>query len=157
EWQFQANLAKAELTQIDSQIKAATIRQKIAELDLANHDLQIANTQAVDDLMHSKFTNQELYDWMVGQVSSIYFQAYQLAYELAKRAEAAYRFELGITDAHFFVTFGYWDNLRQGLLAGERLSYSLRQLELAYLENHRREYELTKYVSLLLLDPRQLV
>jgi hypothetical protein len=157
DWQFQANLANAELDQIKSQILAAQIRQQIAQTELDNQDLQITNAQAVDDLMHTKFTNQELYDWMIGQLSSIYFQAYQLAYDIAKRAEAAYRFELGITDANFFITFGYWDSLRQGLLAGDRLSFALRQLELTYLENHRREYEITKHVSLLLLDPLQLV
>jgi hypothetical protein len=157
EYAYQVNLANAEIEQIKSQILAANVRLSIAQKEVANHELQISNAQSVDDLMHSKFTNQELYDWMVAQVSSTYFQAYQLAYDVAKRAEAAYRFELGITDANYFISFGYWDSLRDGLLAGERLGHAIRQLELAYLENHRRQYEITKNVSLLLLAPRQLV
>ncbi|MGF6971566.1 hypothetical protein OKW43_008661 [Paraburkholderia sp. WC7.3g] len=157
EYQFQASLAAAELTQIQSQIETATLRWRIATAEVANQDLQITNAQGADDLMHSKFTNQELYDWMINQISSVYFQAYQLAFDIAKRAEACYRFELGITDANKFITFGYWDSLRQGLLAGERLSYDLKQLELAYLENNKREYEITKYISLASLAPRQLV
>ena len=50
----------------------------------------------VDEFMRDKFTNQELYDWMVGQIAGIYFQSYQLAYDVAKRAERAYRYELGL-------------------------------------------------------------
>ena len=38
----------------------------------------------------SKFTNKELYDWMVGQIEQTYFQAYQLAYTMAKAAERCY-------------------------------------------------------------------
>jgi hypothetical protein len=49
--------------------------------------------------------------------------------------------------------FGYWDSLKKGLLSGERLQLALRRMEAAYLEQHKREYELTKHVSLALLDP----
>jgi hypothetical protein len=157
DYQFQAGLAAAELTQIQSQIDTATLRWNIATAEVANQELQITDAQAVDELMHSKFTNQELYDWMINQTSSVYFQAYQLAYDVAKQAEAGYRFELGLTDPSKMVTFGYWDSLRQGLLSGERLSHDLRRLELAYLEHNRRYYEITKHISLALLAPKQLV
>jgi hypothetical protein len=43
------------------------------------------------------------------------------------------------------------------LLAGEHLQYDLRRLETAYLEQNKREFELTKHLSLLLLDPLALV
>ena len=48
-----------------------------------------------DALMRDKYTNQDLYSWMLGHISGVYFQAYQLAYETAKGAEQAYRHELG--------------------------------------------------------------
>lgn len=44
-----------------------------------------------------------------------------------------------------------------GLLSGEKLQFDLRRLEAAYLEQNRREFELTKHVSLRLLDPVALV
>jgi Tc toxin complex TcA C-terminal TcB-binding domain len=37
--------------------------------------------------MRSKFTSQQLYDWMVAQIAAVYFQSYQLAYDAAKRAQ----------------------------------------------------------------------
>ncbi len=106
--------------------------------------------------MRSKYTNQELYQWQVGQISGVYFQSYKLAYDLAKRAERCFRFELGLPDSSY-INFGYWDSLKKGLLSGEKLQYDLRRLETAYLEQNRREFELTKHVSLALLDPLALV
>jgi hypothetical protein len=43
------------------------------------------------------------------------------------------------------------------LLAGEKLSLDLRRLEHAYLEGNKREHEVTKHVSLALLDPAALL
>ena len=34
--------------------------------------------------MHSKYTRQELYDWMIGRISSVYFKAYQLAFDVVR-------------------------------------------------------------------------
>lgn len=156
DWKLQERLANKELEQIEKQIAAADIRVAIAEKELSNHDLQVENTREVDEFMRSKFTNRELYDWMVGQISGIYFQSYQLAYDVAKRAERAYRHELGVRESSF-IQFGYWDSLKKGLLAGERLSYDLKRMEVAYLDQNRREYEIVKHVSLLSIDPVSLV
>jgi len=152
EWRQQEKLANLELDQIQKQIDAATIRVRIAEREIENHDHQTENARAVDELLRGKFTNRELYDWMVGQISGLYFQSYQLAYDVAKRAERAYRYELGLDDSGF-IQFGYWDSLRRGLLAGDRLEQDIRRLETSYLDQHRREYEITKNVSLAVLDP----
>ncbi|MBI4488142.1 MAG: hypothetical protein HY694_03575 [Deltaproteobacteria bacterium] len=156
EWKLQEKLANKELDQIDKQIEAAKIRKAIAEKDLENHDKQIENTKTVEEYMRGKFTNKELYDWMVGQISSIYFQSYQLAYDVAKRAERAFRHELGLADSNF-IQFGYWDSLKKGLLAGEKLHYDLKRMEMAYLDQNKREYEITKHISLAMLDPIALV
>lgn len=156
EWKLQEKLANKELTQIDKQIVAAEIRVAIAERELENHDLQIENARQVDDYMRNKFTNQELYSWMTSQISAIYFQSYKLAYDIAKRAEQAHRYELGLTDSSF-IQFGYWDSLKKGLLAGERLSHDLKRLEMAYLDRNKREYEITKHISLTLVNPEALI
>src|SRR5207249_4194705 len=81
---------------------------------------------------------------------------YQLAYDMAKRAERAYRFELGLSDSNF-IQFGYWDSLRKGLLAAERLSLDIQRMTAGYLDQHKREYEITKHVSLAMLNPEALV
>jgi len=156
DWKLQESLAGKELDQFDSQIAAAGIRVALAEKELENHLLQMENAKATDAFMRGKYTNQDLYQWQTGQLSAVYLQSYKLAYDLAKRAERGYRFELGIADSSY-ISFGYWDSLKKGLLAGERLQYDLRRLETAYLEQNRREFELTKHVSLAMLDPLALV
>ena len=100
--------------QIDQQIAGGRDpRSQIAEQELENHDLQVENAREVEEFMRDKYTNQELYGWMVGQISAIYFQSYQLAYDVAKRAERAFRYELGLKDSSF-IQFGYWDSLQEG-------------------------------------------
>ena len=125
-------------------------------MELANQDLQISNSQAVNQFMLSKYTNQDLYQWVIGQISQTYFQSYQLAYDMAKRAERCYRFEIGVDDSNI-IQFGYWDSLKKGLHAGERLQLDLRRLENTYLDQNCREFECTKHISLALYCPNALI
>jgi hypothetical protein len=156
EWTFQADLAAKEIEQLDKQIAAANLRIAIAQRELELQDLQIADAAANAELLQTKFTNQDLYSWMVSQLTSTYFNAYQLAYDLAKRASKAYSFELGVADPGF-IQFGYWDSLHKGLVAGDKLLLDLRRLQAEHLNKNTRELELTKHVSLLQLDPQALI
>lgn len=161
DWKFQVETAQKELEQIDKQIIGAEIRLDIAQKELGNHELQMENSREADEFMRSKFTNAELYNWMTGQLATVYFQSYQLAYDLAKKAERCYDYELPhATDkkpAAGFIKFGYWDSLRKGLLAGEKLQFDLRKMDASYMEQNKRELELTKHVSLALTDPEAIL
>jgi hypothetical protein len=156
DWKFQTDTSKKEIEQLEKQVLSAEIRLAIAERDLGNHQIQIDNALEADEFMRSKFTNQQLYDWMIGQVSSVYFQSYQLAYNTAKKAEKCFQDELGIENGSY-IQFGYWDSLKKGLLSGEKLQYDLRRLEIAYLEQNKRDFEITKHISLALIDPLALL
>jgi peptidoglycan hydrolase-like protein with peptidoglycan-binding domain len=156
DWDFQAQLATTEIAQIEKQVAAAQIRLAIAEKELANQELQIENSQATDVYMRSKYTNQQLFDWQVKQIATLYFQSYQLAYDMAKRAEKCFQHERGDATATF-VQFGYWDSLKKGLLAGERLSNDIRRMEAAYLEQNSRDLEITKHISLAQFFPLSLL
>jgi hypothetical protein len=114
DWKLQEKMAETEIEQIEKQILAAEIRKAISEKELENHSMQIENASEVSTFMKDKFTNQELYNWMVSQISTIYFQSYQMAYDIAKRAEKTFQHELGDFDASF-IKFGYWDSLKKGL------------------------------------------
>ena len=89
EWNLQCQLASAELTQICSQITAAQDRLCIAQKELDIQNAQIANAQAVSDFLTSKYTNAQLYSWMITQLTTVYTQAYQLAF--SSRAPGAER------------------------------------------------------------------
>ncbi len=156
DWVLQSNQAALDIMNLDRQRLAAEIRLAIAVADLANHRTQIEHQRATEEFLRTKYTNRELYDWMVGRLSTVYFQSYQLAYDAAKAAERAFRRELGVEESEH-IRFGYWDSLRKGLLAGEQLLHALHRMEAAYFDQNRREYELTKHVSLSGLHPEALV
>jgi peptidoglycan hydrolase-like protein with peptidoglycan-binding domain len=154
--QFNATLAGNELTQLEAQIATAQIREQIAAAELANHLQVIADSEAVEEFLRTKYTNKQLYDWMLAKVSTVYFQAYQIAFDTAMLAQQSYQFELAEPDASF-IQFGYWDSLRKGLLAPERLTNDLRRMESTYLEHNKRNLEITKHVSLAQVDPLALL
>jgi hypothetical protein len=155
EWKLQERLAQKELDQIEKQIEAADIRKEIAQKDLQNHCLQIENAEKIDAFMRSKFTNAELYDWMIGRISEVYFQAYQLAYDVAKKAERCFQYEFGCDTQ--FIKPGYWDSMKKGLMAADALLYDIKRMEVSYLNDNKREYEITKHISLAMLDPLNLI
>jgi len=156
DWTLQANLAAKEIIQLDKQITSADIRIQVAEKELENHIQQIQNAKDVELFLKDKFTNQELYHWMKEQLFAVYKQSYNLAYDMAKKAEKAYNYELG-TEPASFIQYGYWDNSKEGLVSGEKLQLALRQLEKSYFEENRRELELTKSISLAMLNPLALI
>ncbi|MHC2863783.1 hypothetical protein ACVIYH_004861 [Bradyrhizobium diazoefficiens] len=157
DWKLQERLADRELDQIDRQIVAAEIRVQIAKDELTNHDKQTEQAaEVLAYLKDRKFSNQDLYDWMVGQISATYFQSWQMAYRSALRVERAFHFELGPNDQGQFVSYvrpDNWDSLHKGLLAGDRLMFDLKRMETDYLDRNRRELEITKHVSLVRLSP----
>jgi hypothetical protein len=155
DWTFQADLADKELTQLASQVVQAKIRVQVAAGDLAHQKLQLANAKQSDAFLRSKFTGKELYEHELGLLAAVYFAAYQLVLGVAHKAERCFQVEIGSDQT--FIDYAYWDSQRKGLLAGERLLADIRKMEVVYLEQNRREYELTKNVSLAQLDPRALL
>jgi peptidoglycan hydrolase-like protein with peptidoglycan-binding domain/5-hydroxyisourate hydrolase-like protein (transthyretin family) len=156
DWKLQERLAEKEIKQIEKQILASEIRLNIAEKELDNQELQIENSKTVLEYLKNKYTNEQLYNWMLGEVATVYFQSYQLAYEMAKRAESSFQHELGIRNTSY-IKFGYWDSLKKGLVAGNKLSLDIRRLEAAFLDQHVRELEITKQISLMQVDPKALL
>jgi hypothetical protein len=156
EWGFQADQAADEIAQIAAQISAASSRVQIAQQDQANLDTQIQNAQKVQDFLSGKYTNQQLYSWMVDQISKAFLQCYQMAYNLATQAEAGFRFERCLATSNY-IQFGHWDSLKKGLMSGERLYADLKTMELAFMQTDFREYEISKSVSLVLFDPWALI
>lgn len=149
EWAHQSNLAAAELTQLYKQLRAAEIRAHVANREYENHQEQIAQAKDVEDFLINekrKKTNEDFYLWMKREAQGLHSRCFQFAYDVAKKAERAFRHELG-DDAATFIQMGYLGG-REGLFAGEKLYLDLKRLDMAYAELNQREYELTKHISL---------
>ena len=163
EWAFQSNLVAGEITQTYKQLRAAQIREAIAEHELASHRQQIENAKDVERFLageknasgHAKVSTDALYAWMKRELKGLHADAFKLAFDVAKKAERALQHELGDPGATF-IGPGYLAG-REGLLAGESLHLDLKRMEVAYHDRNQREYELTKHVSLLQLDPRAIL
>jgi hypothetical protein len=162
EWAFQSNLAAGEITQIFKQLRAAQIREAIAEQELKNHRQQMKHAEEIERFLNEegaekngKKTNKALYTWMKREVKGLYAQCFQFAFDIAKKAERALQHELGDPNLSF-LQFGYLSG-KEGLLAGEKLYFDIKRMEMAYHELNQREYELTKHVSLLQVNPLALI
>jgi hypothetical protein len=154
EWVHQVEVLDLDIQQIERQILAAERRQDVALRELNNHERQIENAKGVIDFLRDKFTGHELYLYLQKEVAALHYQAWELARRAGEQAELAFNFERGDT-ARRFLPCEPWDNLHEGLLAGERLQLALRAMEQAYLDLNLREYELTKHFSLRLHFPIQ--
>jgi hypothetical protein len=164
EWQFQSNTAAGDITQLNKQVRAAQIREYLAQRELDNHRKQIAQAEEIERFLAgqkpsgtttTKTTTTAYYAVLRREVRGLYNQCYQLAVETARKAERALRHELG-GDPPTFIQPSYLAGT-EGLLAGEKLHLDLRRMELAYLDLNRREYELTEHVSLLQVAPQALM
>ncbi len=155
EWKHQEQQAEIELKRIEKELLSAEIRLALAEQEAENHELQLEQNKEQLEFMKSRFTNLQLYNWMSGELAKLYRQSFEMAYQLAKKAEKNWQYELG--EEGQFIKYGHWDSLYKGLLAGEKLMADLRRMETAYLDRNKREYELIKHVSLAQLDPLALI
>lgn len=159
EWKNQLKSTNIELKQMEKQLLASQIRVEMANFEYNNHLKQIDNAKSIDEAMHNKYTNEDLYDWMIGEISSTYFQSYKLAFDVARKAERCYHFELATEAATSpsFIQFGYWDSLKKGLLSGESLLFDIKRMDVAYLDNNKRLQEMTKHISLAQLFPKAIL
>lgn len=155
DWIYQSNLAVGEINLIFKQLRAAQIREAIAQKEYKNHLTQVQQAQDIENFLQNKETNQGFYTWMKREVKALYNQCFQLAFEVAKKAERALQNELG-DPSQSYIQFTYLDGI-EGLLAGEKLHFDVKRMEMAYHDLNRREYELTKHVSLLQVAPLALL
>lgn len=80
EWAYQSNLAAGEINQIYKQLRAAQIREAIAEQEWKNHRQQIRHAEDIEHFLsgekntsgHRKTPTQALYTWMKREVKGLY-------------------------------------------------------------------------------------
>lgn len=151
DWDLQKIVAAHDVDQIGYQIEANKINQANAVQDLKGHKESIKQIKEKGQFFRSKFTNQELYSWMKGELKNLYIRVYRLALEVARQAERAYQYEIDNDKA--FIQPGHWNSLKEGLLSGQKLKFELEQLDKEYHDTNERRLEITKVISLKSLDP----
>jgi hypothetical protein len=147
EWQFQSQQAQLEVNVIDQQLAALAIRQQAAQTALEQAVAQQAAIKSTLDYLTTRFTQASLYTWLTGQLSALYYQAYDAVLSLCLSTQACWQYEMGDITT-FFIQTNAWNNSYRGLLVGETLQLNLHQMESAWLNRNQRRLELTKTISL---------
>ncbi|KAF1983002.1 hypothetical protein K402DRAFT_361709 [Aulographum hederae CBS 113979] len=143
----QANISGYEIKNVDKQVLAQRIRIDIANREIENQQKAIDHAAEIEDYLHSKYTNRELYAWMEGSIRSVHHQAYLFAYDMALKAQKAFRFERPNETAEF-ISSGYWNSDKDGLLAAQFLLSDLRKLQAASQQKRSSDFEMVKHISL---------
>jgi hypothetical protein len=154
EWFHQMRTLPIEIQQTELQILGAQRRRDQAMLELNNQQRQLEHSAEILDYLRDKFTATEQFLFLKQDTARLHRQMFKLAHHAALEAQRAFNFERGHTTRRF-IPEDIWDDLHQGLMAGERLESALRHMEKAYLDENVREYELTKHFSLRLHFPRE--
>lgn len=156
-WKHQLKLIEQELVQFEQQKATADIGIELAKENLKVHKTQTDQIKELSEFYKDKFTNLGLYDYLSNTLSSLYRDAYNLALNMAKKAEQTYRYERDIVSGPFFIQGSHWQADKAGLLAGEKIMLQLNQLDNAYMESNSREYDITQTFSLMQLDALSLI
>jgi hypothetical protein len=146
DWGLQRDLASYEKEQVEKQIAIGEKQLKVTQFQFEQVKKQQVYIQETLDFFASRVSNQALYQWVLGQLSALYFQVYDSVNSLCLSAEAAWQCEVGDFSTRF-IQPGVWKDVYHGLLAGETLKLSLYRMEQQYL-NQPRKLEITKTVSL---------
>lgn len=147
EWTFQVEQAELELAAIDQQLELQTLAIQSAETSQAQAIKAQEQAQAYYSFLKNRATGPALYQWLLSQMATLYFQAYDVVYAMCLSTEACWQYEIGDRETRFTLTNVWADNYH-GLTAGETMKLSLLRMESAYLNRHERRLELTKTVSL---------
>ncbi|MDE9445290.1 hypothetical protein KKJ04_06660 [Xenorhabdus bovienii] len=147
EWHFQHDQAAAEGEMLDEQIKSAQNAKRMVQVQLDQARKEQEQAKVRYQLLLTRTTGSALYQWLISQMSTFYFQAYDAVTSLCLSVEACWRYEMGDYEARFIQPNVWFDNYF-GLTAGEALKLQLLNMESTYLKRHDRRLEIVKTVSL---------
>ncbi|MEX3773521.1 neuraminidase-like domain-containing protein [Pseudomonas sp. MYb118] len=147
EWRFASQQAKSEMLVLDQQILAMQHSLTGATASLAQTRRAHAQAEAVLSFYKTRSTNRELYRHLLGQMSTLFFQAYDTVFAMCMMAESSLQYELGDYRLNV-IQGGAWQDRLHGLGSGEILQGYLTRMERIHLERNERRLELTKTISL---------
>ena len=99
DWALQSNAAAGDINTIVKQLRAAQLRQAMAERELHDHQQQIRDAREIEtfltDERTGKTSNEAFFGWLRREVRGLYSRCFTLAFDTARKAERALQHELG--------------------------------------------------------------
>ena len=136
DWEHTYKRNEKDIEQINNTLAIHELQVKASRHSLSQAKKEQEYLKEKYTFYRKKFTNKELYDWLIGQISSLYFQMYEMALDMCLAAEASYRFESGEYKTKFIQPVSF-NNLYKGLTCGEILKINLEQMSV----NRWKKYE----------------
>ncbi|ODS23721.1 hypothetical protein AB835_07435 [Candidatus Endobugula sertula] len=146
EWESNRDDAQLAVEEIKAKQAALQVQQQAADMQKTILETQQQQGQEQLDFLQTKFSNEALYSWMQGKLSSLFYQFYDLAVARCMQAQLGYQWET--KDTATFIQPGAWDDNHAGLLCGEALMLNLAQMETAYLDWDSNALEVRRTVSM---------
>lgn len=146
EWENARDQAKLEVDQIAAQLAVHDAQTRVTALQLRQAEEARKQAEVVHAFLNKRFTNSQLYQWLNGQFSTFYYQAYDATFSLCLAAQACWQYEIADYSTSF-IQPAAWKDTWRGLTAGESLKLNLLRMDAAYLARHDRKLEIVKTVS----------
>jgi hypothetical protein len=146
EWGHQRDQANLEAEHIDAQLKVLDEQAIMTAKQLEQAQVALEHAKAKYQFLSKRFTAAQLYQWLSGQFSTFYYQAYDATLSLCLAAEACWQYEIGDFVTRF-IQPGAWKDAYRGLTAGESLKLNLIKMDAAYLANNVQRLQINKTVS----------
>ncbi|QKF51873.1 neuraminidase-like domain-containing protein [Pseudomonas graminis] len=147
EWAFLKDEAQKQVEALALQDELQQMLIRSAQLKRNRSRKSSEAAQALYAFIQNRATNAALYQWLGGQMATLYFQAYDAVFSLCLATEACWQYEIGDGNTRF-IPVNTWQDNRHGLTAGESLGLGLMQMESAFLVRNERSLDLAKTVSL---------
>jgi Tc toxin complex TcA C-terminal TcB-binding domain/Neuraminidase-like domain len=148
EWTLQKNQADKDAEQLAHQYTSVQEQLNMAQKQRTLAELEQGHADALYQMQSTRFTGKELYNWMAGRLSGLYFQLFDTTQPLCLMAKAALEKEIDKSKTDGLFIRPGWNDLYQGLLAGEDLQLNLQKLENVWLQEEQRALEVERTVSL---------
>ncbi|OUM09169.1 toxin [Pseudomonas syringae] len=146
EWENARDQARLESEQITLQLAVHDAQTRMTALQLRQAQEAKKQAEAAYAFLNKRFTNSQLYQWLNGQFSTFYYQAYDATFSLCLAAQACWQYEIA-DYATSFIQPAAWKDAWRGLAAGEALKLNLLRMEAAYMTRNDRRMEIVKTVS----------
>lgn len=148
EWQLQKTLAEQEVAQLQEQLTGLALQISMAEKQRNLAEMEQSHALAIYQMQTTRFSGKELYNWMVGRLSGLYYQLFDAAQPLCLMAKSALERDIDASKTQQLFTNAGWNDLYQGLLAGEDLMLNLQKMENIWLTEDQRALEVERTISL---------
>jgi len=134
EWEYQKSLSIEDQKISEQNEVIANDLILITQQEMLMAEMEAEYAEQTLEFLREKFTNKELYSWMVKTLSKILYGFYNLAYTTARMAQATMEFERN--ERLDFISFEYWDSEKKGLLSGDKLLLDINNMDSAYIQGN---------------------